>query len=56
VLFRSISKDPQMGETAYTLTNISREEPAKSLFQIPAGYKVEEGPPQPVMFRRQLKQ
>lgn len=56
VTIRSISKDPQMGETAYTLTNISREEPAKSLFQIPAGYKVEEGPPQPVMFRRQLKQ
>jgi len=55
VTVRSISKDPQMGETSYRLTGISREEPAKSLFQIPAGYKVEEGP-QPMMFRRELKQ
>ena len=52
---RSISKDPQMGETTFSLSAISREEPSKSLFQIPAGYKIEEGS-QPVMFRRELKQ
>ena len=36
--------DPRMGETTYKLTNISRAEPAKSLFEVPAGYTVKEGP------------
>lgn len=34
--------DPRFGETTYRLTNISRTEPARSLFEIPAGYTVKE--------------
>ena len=36
--------DPRFGETTYRLTNIKREEPEKSLFEVPAGYTVKEGP------------
>jgi hypothetical protein len=43
-LVRSISHDPEFGDSTYRLTNISRSEPPKSLFQIPAGYKVDDGP------------
>jgi hypothetical protein len=32
--------DPRMGETTYRLTSISRAEPSKSLFEVPADYKV----------------
>lgn len=32
------------GETTYRLTNINRSEPARSLFEVPADYKVKEGP------------
>jgi hypothetical protein len=32
--------DPRSGETIYKLTNINRSEPAKSLFEVPAGYTV----------------
>jgi hypothetical protein len=34
--------DPRMGEHVYRLTNISRTEPAKSLFDVPADYTVTE--------------
>ena len=40
--------DPRSGETTYKLTNINRAEPAKSLFEVPAGFTVKEmqmGPP-----------
>jgi hypothetical protein len=40
--------DPRNGETTYKLTNINRTEPAKSLFDVPAGFTVKEmqmGPP-----------
>ena len=53
-LVRSMSHDPEFGDTTYRLTNISRTEPAKSLFQVPADYKLEEGPPV-FQFRRELK-
>src|ERR1051325_6350071 len=36
--------DPRSGEMTYKLTNINRAEPAKSLFEVPAGYTVKEGP------------
>ena len=36
--------DPRTGETTYKLPNINRVEPAKSLFEVPAGYTVKEGP------------
>ena len=32
--------DPRMGDNEYRLTNISRVEPAASLFEVPAGYTV----------------
>ena len=45
--------DPRSGETTYKLTNINRAEPAKSLFEVPAGYTIKEGPhgPAPMMPR-----
>ena len=39
--------DPRMGETTYKLTNISRADQPKSLFEVPAGYTVKEGPQLP---------
>ena len=35
--------DPRTGETVYKLTNISRLEPAKSLFEVPTDYTIKEG-------------
>lgn len=37
--------DPRMGETTFQMTNIQRQEPAASLFQVPADYAVKEGGP-----------
>jgi hypothetical protein len=34
--------DPRMGETTFRLTKLSRAEPASSLFEVPADYKVVE--------------
>jgi hypothetical protein len=34
--------DPLVGETTYKLTNINRGEPARSLFEVPADYKIKE--------------
>jgi hypothetical protein len=34
--------DPRSGETTYRLTNISRAEPASSLFQVPSDYAVKD--------------
>lgn len=41
--------DPRFGETVFRLTNLTRTEPAAELFEIPAGYRVEEpkAPPLP---------
>lgn len=36
--------DPRFGETVYRLTNISREEPAHSLFEVPGDYTLKEEP------------
>jgi hypothetical protein len=35
--------DPRMGEHIYRLTNINRQEPASSLFEVPSNYTVQEG-------------
>lgn len=35
--------DPRIGETTFRLTNIRRDEPAPSLFEVPADYTVQEG-------------
>lgn len=34
--------DPRMGETTYRLTNINRSEPARSLFEVPSDYTIQE--------------
>ena len=49
----SRTNDPMHGETSMQLMNVSRSEPAKSLFEIPAGYTTKEGP-QPMMFERKM--
>jgi hypothetical protein len=36
--------DPRFGETTYRLTHLSRGDPAASLFEVPADFRVEEGP------------
>lgn len=36
--------DPRFGENSYKLTNINRSEPARELFEVPAGYTVKETP------------
>lgn len=47
VVVLSKHKDPFAGENVYRLTNISRDEPALNLFEVPAGYSIttEKGPP-----------
>ncbi len=45
VVVLSKHKDPRFGETIYRLTNINRGEQPKSLFELPADYKVVEGGP-----------
>ena len=43
--------DPRMGETVYSLTNVSRSEPSPTLFQVPPDYTIKDGP---VMYERKL--
>src|SRR5262245_44804776 len=42
-------RDPRSGETTYRLTNLSRSEPDRSLFEVPADYTVRDDkmPPKP---------
>lgn len=57
MIVMSKHSDPRAGETTYRLTNISRSDPAKSLFEVPADYKVEEGPaPGEFRFKRHRKE
>jgi len=44
LIVMSHHSDPRTGETTYKLTNINRAEPAKSLFEVPAGYTLTDGP------------
>jgi hypothetical protein len=44
--------DPRMGDVIYQLTNINREEPDASLFQVPADYTVVNGP---MVFKKRLQ-
>jgi hypothetical protein len=37
--------DPRMGETVYRLSNVSRTEPSRSLFEAPSDYTVEDAKP-----------
>jgi hypothetical protein len=43
VVILSKHSDPRMGEHTYRLTNISRAEPASSLYRVPADYTIREG-------------
>jgi hypothetical protein len=43
VVVMSKHSDPRMGENTYRLTNISRSEPARSLFEVPSEYTIKEG-------------
>jgi hypothetical protein len=45
VLVESRRSDPRFGETTYRLTGIVRAEPAPSLFEVPADYRVVEDQP-----------
>jgi hypothetical protein len=45
VVVLSIHKDPYVGDNVYRLTNITRAEPAASLFEVPSDYAVVEGGP-----------
>ncbi|MFN0107975.1 MAG: hypothetical protein ACKVZH_03905 [Blastocatellia bacterium] len=45
VVVLSKHKDPRLGEVIYRLTSINRAEQPKSLFEVPADYKVVEGGP-----------
>ncbi|MCC6292087.1 MAG: hypothetical protein IT164_05520 [Bryobacterales bacterium] len=48
--------DPMHGETTMRLSGVSRAEPAASLFEVPAGYTVREGPgPMMLERRRELR-
>jgi hypothetical protein len=44
LVIESTQSDPRFGETTYALTNVQRNEPDPSLFQVPAGYKVDKAP------------
>jgi hypothetical protein len=44
VVVYSKKSDPMAGETTYKLTNINRDEQPRSLFEVPPGYKIKEGP------------
>jgi hypothetical protein len=44
VVVMSKTSDPRTGDSVYQLNNIVRAEPDASLFQVPAGYTVSEGP------------
>jgi len=45
MVIMSKHSDPQIGETIYRLANIQRDEPAHSLFEVPANYTVREDKP-----------
>lgn len=43
VVVESTRSDPRFGQTTYQLTNITRTEPAATLFQVPSDYPVKQG-------------
>lgn len=44
MVLQSTQDDPRFGQTTYVLTDVQRSEPDVSLFQVPAGYKIEKAP------------
>ena len=47
VIVKTRHYDPRFGENTYQLIDINRAEPARELFEVPAGYKIEETPTYP---------
>jgi hypothetical protein len=45
IVVKTTRNDPRFGETSYVLTSIQRQEPAATLFAVPAGYTVQAGRP-----------
>jgi hypothetical protein len=41
VVIQSTQDDPRFGQSTYSLSNIQRNEPDETLFQVPAGYKID---------------
>jgi hypothetical protein len=54
VVVMSKLSDPLVGETVYRLTNISRNEPARSLFEVPGDYTVRETPANMRFFQKRI--
>jgi hypothetical protein len=44
LVVQSTQNDPRFGQTTYTLNDIQQGPPDETLFQVPAGYKIEEIP------------
>ncbi len=51
-IISSKRNDPRMGEQTFRLTNIVRAEPDPSLFTVPADFKIVDGGPQTIIYRR----
>ena len=51
-MLSSRTLDPMHGETTMRMTGLSRAEPAASLFEVPAGYTVREGPGPMILERK----
>jgi hypothetical protein len=47
VVLETRQQDPRLGETCFRLTRVDRREPERELFEVPPGYRVEDGPPPP---------
>jgi hypothetical protein len=50
VVMQNRRVDPRVGETVYKLLNLTREEPPKHLFELPADYLIEEQ--RPILVKR----
>ena len=42
MVVKSEQSDPRFGKTVYQLTNISRDEPTHSVFEVPADYTIKD--------------
>jgi hypothetical protein len=51
-IISSNRNDPRMGEQTFRLTNIVRAEPDPSLFTVPADFKIVDGGPKTIIYRR----
>jgi hypothetical protein len=51
-IISSRRNDPRMGEQTFRLTNIVRAEPDPSLFTVPADFKIVDGGPKTIIYRR----